>query len=1440
MGKKNKQKLDMDSIDFEESSYYDPEEDYDGYSPKKSKKEKRRDRRNNNDYYGNDAYDDYGYGGREGAFEDYSDQDEDYYALDSIDDLEGEDDYKSQPKKSSSPESFQTNPGVSGVSRLTTSTSNKPEASNSGFSSHTSVSSAASSGAAVGNPMFREVTPQPKPVSNVVSNNVSGMIPRVATPQSSSALNDSTKPAVALSQSDKAPLRPTPQPIASVEKDVKAQEPKSVISAEKSREPQESEWSEITEGKARSQKKKREKSLEEKEREHEERSQLEEQLEKVELTILELEDSRDDNVDERSFITEKRKLEKERLSLLIKKTQWELSDCIDLQDEETGDDDKELIKEENELREKLKQYKLERKSLSKGVFSPLRWPVNSWNALTSCVHKMLGSFKKIAKSSDDEGDLEQELYKDDAVQERMHNPEEMERSTRKSKAERRKKNRLEELDEDSEASDSESYYPYSDEGRNWHGIFKRTAVIVTAVSLLLTIGYSTVLIYKGQKSEESGEAAVASVTDSKTSDGAISEQSKDSLWSRVKNMVSRKPSSESKYKSEKLLSKRTNDEEKVISQNGNSSQQNTDPSLKSDSLENETELGNFSENTDSLPENAVDDPARGADAKVEDFSSSVAGLLTGANDVSSEIVQDASESIDDAAEDGEEIAAAQINDVDGEPLEELIDEEESGHGTDDDIFADADADTDAVVEGTSVSSYPTAAPQIANPVATFGDASARFDGAESQDEPIDLNYETSSLSSSNAVPTAISTANSSIPSGAEWEDEPAPYSPTDTEEDLPSENTLATSASELEGGKVSSSVALDDDAPLFGSFETSSSESSGQLASRLDAPDPLDDLGMSGDLASPSTERLSLAEASPLELDDSLPIASLANNSNSFDGDSLTLESVDDSLGPINVSNMSSLDDASIVGTYPSGDSDLSNNLNLLSPLATTGTPTLDNSLAQDDSDLNFTLPEGPQLASASLLDEVSLELDDGWNAVSNESIPMLDSDEGGSRISRNLNMMSEQISGALDDFSAQSSGFTERLNTSAQDLSAAVQSSLDSVNQRISDGLGTVQDWSQQASNELSRTTTGVSETIANVESGLRGAYDNVSNSLSDAYNNTLNSLQGTQASLQSNYEEIRNTLSNNPLGNAANSFGALQASSVPSAELLASPDFNNLEGSNLSALGTTGTLDSRSVGLVETPQNLNVSSPLNATGSLSTNDGVTANADAIGTGRANVGSLANNVAGTTRNLLGANNNSVLNSNAPTPPVYGGANSSDKPFVASNAVRLSVPTYEPTNNYSLQGGNSFSSSGSQSSQGSGFYQNSDAPVSSNAAVSSTGNFASGNNTNYTASQGSSNATDYLFNNDRMTASNSAYNYNSYEVNDSNAFVASNQASSAPRTAYREYVTKEGDNLLTIAVNELGSSSRWSEIKRLNNLRSGATYFEVGTVIKLPLSSNDE
>ena len=92
---------------------------------------------------------------------------------------------------------------------------------------------------------------------------------------------------------------------------------------------------------------------------------------------------------------------------------------------------------------------------------------------------------------------------------------------------------------------------------------------------------------------------------------------------------------------------------------------------------------------------------------------------------------------------------------------------------------------------------------------------------------------------------------------------------------------------------------------------------------------------------------------------------------------------------------------------------------------------------------------------------------------------------------------------------------------------------------------------------------------------------------------------------------------------------------------------------------------------------------------------------------------------------------------------------------------------------------------------------------------------------------------------------NNSYPSNNYLQTNANGYNGSSQYDypvadrNSLQTPYRVYVTREGDNLLTIAENELGSSSRWSEIKKLNNLRSGATYFEVGTVIKLPVSSND-
>ena len=61
-------------------------------------------------------------------------------------------------------------------------------------------------------------------------------------------------------------------------------------------------------------------------------------------------------------------------------------------------------------------------------------------------------------------------------------------------------------------------------------------------------------------------------------------------------------------------------------------------------------------------------------------------------------------------------------------------------------------------------------------------------------------------------------------------------------------------------------------------------------------------------------------------------------------------------------------------------------------------------------------------------------------------------------------------------------------------------------------------------------------------------------------------------------------------------------------------------------------------------------------------------------------------------------------------------------------------------------------------------------------------------------------------------------------------------ATGALTGGYRNYTTKERDNLLTIAENELGDSTRWGEIRRLNVDKDLTGSIPVGTVIKLPTS----
>ncbi|MDO5552803.1 MAG: hypothetical protein Q4G68_03500 [Planctomycetia bacterium] len=64
--------------------------------------------------------------------------------------------------------------------------------------------------------------------------------------------------------------------------------------------------------------------------------------------------------------------------------------------------------------------------------------------------------------------------------------------------------------------------------------------------------------------------------------------------------------------------------------------------------------------------------------------------------------------------------------------------------------------------------------------------------------------------------------------------------------------------------------------------------------------------------------------------------------------------------------------------------------------------------------------------------------------------------------------------------------------------------------------------------------------------------------------------------------------------------------------------------------------------------------------------------------------------------------------------------------------------------------------------------------------------------------------------------------------------TAASTSAAAPNQRTRTYTTQEGDNLFTIAERELGNINRWQEIRQINNLSPGTSYFEPGTQLLLP------
>ncbi len=1486
MGKKNRQKLDMDSIDFEESSYYDSEEEYENSrSSKKNKKDKRRDRRNNYNYYGDDDFDEYGDNSR--AFEGYSGQDDDPHvdedsfeeqdgAVDEQNEYEEEssyDDYNSRSRHSfSTSESSRSDV----YSKQGSFSADRTETSNDRMLAHSSHSS--SSNSTMGSSsMFRETAPQQKKINDSGSNNP-------------------VRPSFSLSIGGKVPLRPIPKPVF-VEERSGERGSKATLAEDlnSSRNNDSEDYAE--EGNSS---KKRDKELEEKERLELERERLKERLDSIDMEILELDESASEDIEDRSLVAKKRKLEKERLALLIKKTQWEIDDCVALR-EESGDDET-LANDEAQLREELKRLKNERKNLSKGSLLPLTWASNFGNSMKSRFGRAVDSLKNWASRDSDQGESNQDLE-----EEETHGVDDMGNSKRKKK---QKKNPYDELEgnpidssDNEEFGDSEEYSQSLGE-RNWRGIFKRTAITVTAISLLLTIGYSGWLIYDGQKKDKnvSATSVVSKVNekssnkfDSKTvsSQKAVSKSSKlknDSskanvaknenvekkeggVWNRIKSMFSWKRADKNNEQAKKQQTNNKTDKGRLLGQEKNLSKKTEDPLLKNDNLKNENSLVKFAKDTNDSLNGAVNDAAELTNDMTEEIVSDGSALMDSASEAVNEVVDDLTEVADNFAETSEELVD-QASNSNHENLNgaSLVDSFEVP--TENELIAE----TDDLYEGVSSSAYPNSAPQVEDPVATFGDVQPRTDDTADFQNLSNTNIASTPSEPSVSVPTTTSSsADSSTPSGADWAD-------SVTSSDLAGDQNIAavedsfassTNMEDLTDGTGGSYATLDEN-PTLSPIGVEDSGWSGSLDEPLDSSGAFQSDSPNLELSSSSNGGL-LAENNSstigsLTLGDDLPDSSALTLDDSLESPSLTLD---------DVSNDVSLDSSPSINAYSSEDINGNDNPNLLAPLATAGAPTVDSSLDQGEPLLSFTLPESAQSVSSGVLDDATSDLADDWNGVSNGLTSDLDANEGGSRVSRNLNAMSEQISGTLDDLSERSSSLTEQLNSSAQNLQTSVQSGLDSMNEKINNGLETVQNWSQQASDGLTETsnnlTNSISGTIDSVDNGLRNTYDNVANSLSNTYNNTLDSLQNVGNSLQSSYDDVRNALSNG----APNSLRSNGLDGI--ADNVNTPT-NSLSSSDLNSFGGEGTLGTEGNALTLNANDWGSSSPLNTMGTSPLT-----NEQGAGTiGGVNTSVLENGdnlVAAPGNNLLSANSSDVgknsVNSTVSNPnfgniqtssasndlpnnyssvgdnrltngaladlPTYGNANPSGAAVPSEAPVNAAYPVYESANVLPVQNGGAYSPNNNQYSQG-GYYSNADSRTSSNSLVGVP--YA---NQNENVQNGS--VTPYV---NSRAYDNNAYNPNGYNLSidapnsSSSNWSAVNNAQNnygyretnrtvvGAKTSYREYVTKEGDNLLTIAENELGSSSRWSEIKRLNNLRSGATYFEVGTRIKLPVSAKDD
>ena len=678
----------------------------------------------------------------------------------------------------------------------------------------------------------------------------------------------------------------------------------------------------------------------------------------------------------------------------------------------------------------------------------------------------------------------------------------------------------------------------------------------------------------------------------------------------------------------------------------------------------------------------------------------------------------------------------------------------------------------------------------------------------------------------------------STPSGAQWgSDDSSSWnstasSPGNSIESVASANELQ--SSQLGGSEDSSlasnnslSNSIIDDDKLDNSFGSSTSLTEGAMTLEAEPSNlSLRSLDNPNSTASSLTATTSLQETP----EEAAPLTSLA-------APNLGAGEADASRASLSLSNGGLLEDDETSGTDL--DLHLGDSSNVLWELT-------------EESDLNELSGAG-----ASLTNDYSSVAENFDSAAGRSSLTSA-AGNGGASLNNALSRFEDRVDDAVQGIN---------------DVAQGVRGRIDSLTQAVEDGQNRFSEQGEAIADSVNNSLTSLSNSLESSRNTIIEGGNNLIETVGDAYESSVNSLKNTGNSLRSNLQGLQsslgipeNSLSESPLSDGAVSLGS-SSSSDDSLTLI--QEETDLPNSTLPE-STDNSLQSLSSSSRESS-----SSPISLRGNggavnsnllLEEAGGDVSSAQSI----SGLGALANeqNLLETSSSQEGSSLSPSLTGNASTPRLASSGSSlqtSETPQRISAATSLeepvglgsgsndvpsqpsSTPSAPPTDNSLVDNKNSVFTSRTEQVTNStksaaspstvtfgrtGVRKRLQSSVMTTAVSGDVG--ANGVSSGYSSTmgavafgaQGTSNrgGQNPL---PSISTGNSAF---------TNSVASSNVSPSSDE--YRVYVTKEGDNLLTIAQNELGSSSRWGEIRRINNLRSGAAYFEAGTRLLLPLSTS--